>query len=71
MSELVNACNLLGWNTKVKQDEILVEICPFCGNQKFNFQISTTKLVYHCWACSVGGSLNGLSKFFPLGNIAT
>jgi len=70
MSELLNACNLLGWKTRERQDEILIEVCPFCGNSKFNFQISTSKFVYHCWACSVGGSLSNLAKFFPLGDTA-
>ena len=70
MNELLNACNLLGWNTRVRQDEILIEVCPFCGNARWNFQLSTSKLFYHCWACSAGGSLRSLSKFFPLGNTA-
>jgi len=70
MDELLSACNLLGWNTRVRQDEILIGVCPFCGNSKYNFQISTTKLIYHCWACSASGTLRGLSKFFPLGNVA-
>ena len=70
MNELVNACNLLGWNTRVKGEEILVEVCPFCGNARWNFQLSDSKACYHCWSCDAKGTLRGLSKFFPLGSAA-
>lgn len=70
MNELISACNLLGWNTKTRQEQLLVEVCPFCGNRKFNFEISSIKFVYHCWACNTSGSLRGLNKYFPLGNFA-
>jgi len=69
MNELLNACNLLGWDTRVRQEEILIKVCPFCGNPKWNFQLSATKGLYHAWCCNAGGSLRGLSKFFPLGDI--
>jgi len=70
VSELEQACRLLGWNTRLRKDELLVEVCPFCGNPKYNFQISTTKGVYHAWCCNAKGSLRGLGRFFPLGDVA-
>ena len=43
--------------SKLEKDTIKIKTCPYCGNQKFNLEISITKCVFHCWTCDVGGSI--------------
>lgn len=46
---------LLQFEHKLRRDEIILKQCPFCGNQRYNLEVSKTKEVVHCWACGWGG----------------
>ncbi len=48
------------FNARVKGDELFVKSCPFCNNSRWNFQISATKAMYHCWVCHASGSARSL-----------
>ena len=45
---------------KQRRDEYVFATCPFCGNTRSNFEVSSTKGQYHCWVCGVGGSVKSL-----------
>lgn len=47
---------------KEQYDELIFKVCPFCGNDKFNFQVNIEKDVYHDWACGAKGKLTKLLK---------
>lgn len=55
---------------RLRRDEYVVTECPYCGNvgagRKGNFEINTNELVFHCWACGVGGTVRGLFLDFGL-----
>jgi DNA primase len=38
----------------INRDEIVAN-CPFCGNDKRNFQANYVKNAFHCWACDAKG----------------
>jgi len=51
---------------KVKGDELIFRVCPFCGNDRWNFQVNVELGVYHCWVCSAGGSISKIRHMLPL-----
>jgi DNA primase len=51
---------------KIYRDEIILKTCPYCDNRKFNLQISTSKGIFNCWACSAKGKVE---KFFKDQNL--
>ncbi len=51
---------------RLKRDEYFIEVCPYCGNPKRNFQVNVELLVVHCWSCDVGGTVRGLFRDFDL-----
>jgi hypothetical protein len=57
---------LKNFDHRIKKDEIALKVCPFCGNDRYNCEISMTKKLYHCWACGAKGTgewflkMNGL-----------
>jgi len=69
MSVIENSIALLGWEYKIRKTELLVKVCPFCGNTKFNFQINTEKGIFHSWCCNKGGTYNSLAKTFGLAKV--
>ena len=50
----------IGGHYHKKRDELIFQICPFCGNSKDNFEINLYKMLYHCWAGGEGGSIKSL-----------
>ena len=51
-----------GWLTKSKGDNYAIQACPFCDNQKFNFEVHKAKGMYSCWACGVKGGFFDLKQ---------
>src|SRR5665213_2411470 len=47
---------------KVDKDQIKIKVCPYCNNDRFNFEVSSSKGVYHCWVCGVGGRVDKLFR---------
>jgi hypothetical protein len=48
------------------RDEFIVRVCPYCGNDRRNFEVNVEKLVFSCWACGVGGTVRSLFYEFGL-----
>ena len=48
---------------KVSKDEIILKVCPYCENARFNFQVSTSKEIFHCWVCGARGKIEHRSLF--------
>ena len=42
--------------------ELIFQTCPFCGNNRNNFQVNLDKDVYHDWACGASGRVTTLLK---------
>lgn len=49
-----------GLSCRAARTEVALEVCYFCGNDRFNLECSAEKGVYHCWACKAGGRLSDL-----------
>ena len=45
---------------RLRKDEYQIRECPYCGNTKWNCEVNVNELVFHCWACGVGGTVRGL-----------
>lgn len=44
-----------GISCRVRNNEVVVERCANCGNEKWNLEINVVTGVFHCWACGDGG----------------
>jgi DNA primase len=51
-----------GLSCRVQRAEVTLEVCTFCGNERFNLGCSPEKGVYYCWACHAGGRLSDLLR---------
>ena len=51
---------------RMARDEYKIRVCPYCGNTSWNFEINIEKLVFSCWACSVGGTARSFFIEFGL-----
>ncbi len=60
--ELERILKTAGWSVRSARGEVALEVCYFCGNDRFNLECSPEKGVYHCWACRKGGRLSDLLK---------
>jgi len=60
-----------GIKTKLRKTEILLQVCPYCGNSKYNLEVSTTKKVFHCWSCDERGKLRKLLEELNIEYIIT
>lgn len=49
------------YECKEVRGQIVLRVCPFCSNDKWNLEISIAKKVYHCWVCHSSGTV---VKFF-------
>lgn len=49
-----------GLNCRINRAEVVLEVCTYCGNEKYNLEMSAEKGVFHCWACKRGGRLDAL-----------
>lgn len=36
---------------RVKGDEVLVQTCPYCGNERWNLEINPARGLANCWSC--------------------
>ena len=52
--------------SKARGQETIFKVCPFCGNTKSNFELNMGKSVFHCWACSQGGSVQFLLRHLQI-----
>lgn len=51
-----------GLSCRLGRAEVTLEVCYFCGNERFNLGCSAEKGVYYCWACKKGGRLSDLLR---------
>lgn len=51
---------------KRKGDQLAFHICPYCGNSKWNLEVSISLGIWHCWACDEAGRISKLFKLFNL-----
>lgn len=51
---------------RMARDEYTVRVCPYCGNERWNFEVNVEKLVFSCWVCGVGGTVRSLFYEFGL-----
>lgn len=51
VDDLVRRLSISGVSCRVRRDEVVVEVCPYCGNDRWNMEINLTKGVASCWAC--------------------
>ena len=56
-SEVLRLVQRSGFNAKVRGEEVLIEVCAYCGNQKWNLELNGEKGVFSCWACRASGTL--------------
>lgn len=49
--QLQSTLSLSGISCRIKGDKVLVEVCPYCGNDRWNMEISVEKGLADCWAC--------------------
>lgn len=54
------------FETKLRNNQILLKICPFCGNDRWNCEISIEKKIFHCWICNQKGTLYTFCKLLGL-----
>lgn len=62
VEELKTVLTTSGWSCRVSHGEVELEVCYYCGNDRFNLGLSPDKGVYHCWACRKGGRLSEILK---------
>lgn len=60
--ELRQLLTIAGYACKVKHEEVVMQVCHFCGNERYNLELSADKGVFHCWACKQGGRLGELLR---------
>lgn len=66
-TELARLCRMHGLEVKEKKAEVIVEICLYCANSRWNLEMNAEAGVFHCWACDKGGALQSLLReFFSL-----
>lgn len=59
-TELHDVLALAGYASRIKREEVEIEVCHFCGNDRWNLTLSPTLGVYWCWVCKTGGRLDQL-----------
>lgn len=65
--ELRTVMEQRGHVCRVKKEEVQVQTCVFCGNDRYNLELNAPAGVYKCWACKEGGILeNFLKRWFDL-----
>lgn len=45
------------YSAKIQKDEVLIESCVYCGNDRWNLELQVEYGVFHCWACKAAGTL--------------
>jgi hypothetical protein len=49
--ELLSLVTLVGVNARRRGDEVVLETCPYCGNDRWNMEINAINGLAKCWAC--------------------
>uniref|UniRef100_A0A6M3IX39 Putative helicase n=1 Tax=viral metagenome TaxID=1070528 RepID=A0A6M3IX39_9ZZZZ len=52
-----------GWPHKVVNEEIILQICPFCKDKGSHFYFNTESEVYYCHKCDARGNMYSLKTF--------
>lgn len=55
--ELKELVTLAGYNCRIARDQVVLEVCYFCGNERWNLELSAVKGVFSCWVCKKSGRL--------------
>lgn len=42
------------YKARINGTHVVLKVCPYCGNDRWNFEISLTQYVFNCWSCSAG-----------------
>lgn len=53
-------------HNKQRGHETVFKDCPFCGNDRWNFELNMPKQKWHCWVCGKGGLLQSLLNFLDI-----
>lgn len=53
--ELQSFLAIHGARSRIARDEVALQACVFCGNEKYNLEVNPARGVYHCWACGARG----------------
>lgn len=63
--ELYQRLILRGYKSKIRREEVVLEVCRFCGNPKWNLELNAPRGVFYAWCCNAGGRLDALlSEWF-------
>ena len=58
--ELQDALTIGGFPSRRRGEEVLVQACWFCGNDRWNLELNPKKGVFSCWVCHESGRLDRL-----------
>lgn len=56
--ELVLLLDSNGINNRTRGDEVQLEVCIFCNNDRYNLELNAERGVVHCWNCRRGSRLD-------------
>lgn len=51
-----------GWKHRVRGANVEIQICPYCGNAKFKFNIEKERGVFSCYVCKAKGNIFSLKR---------
>ncbi len=54
------------FETKTRNGQLILKVCPFCGNDKSNCELSIEKNIFHCWVCNQKGTVKTFFKLLGL-----
>lgn len=57
-----------GVSCRLTRAEVTIEVCCYCGNERWNLGCSADKGVFYCWACKKGGRLEDLLRLLTGGD---
>ena len=63
-AELQSYVRRRGYLSRVRNLEVQLKNCTFCGNERWNLELSVEHGVYHCWACRASGRIAEFSRQF-------
>ena len=67
--ELIDRLSSKLGSSVLRGNEYLFKECPFCHNDRQNFQINLVYGVWHCWSCNKGGKVLTLLKLLGIFDI--
>lgn len=53
--DLQTLLSIRGIRSRVARDEVQIQVCVTCGNEKWNFEINPSRGMYHAWCCGARG----------------